>query len=164
MSHSALSASSHITFFFLSLLGNHPWKRPLTQQPIGPKRQRGEKGQRFIHSPFIPLHPPCQLASRLSVLFFSSRFLVLFFGRIAMARFGFLSLALFSLQALIGTGFAAVCLWLHFVFSPHSSVNCFANTMFLLIRTLRRMREKERKHQSWLCRRRRLSLMLRSSA
>ena len=164
MSHSAFISLISSLFFSVPFWQPPRWKRPLTQQPIGPKRQRGEKGQRFIHSPFIPLHPPCQLASRHSVLFFSSRFLVLFFGRIAMARFGFLSLALFSLQALIGTGFAAVCLWLLFVFSPHSSVNCFANTMFLLIRTLRRMREKERKHQSWLCRRRRLSLMLRSSA
>lgn len=147
MSHSAFI--SLISLFFSVPFWQPPkWKHPLTQQPIGPKRQRGEKRPEihsFISIPFLLLvFLPLPLASLLSFLFFSSRFLVLCFGRIAMARFGFLSLALFSLQALIGTGFAAVCLY-RFSFR---FVNCFANVILLLIRTLRRTREKERKHQS----------------
>lgn len=104
----------HLISLFFSVPFWQPprWKRPLTQQPIGPKRQRGEKRPEIHSFLSIPLllssFLPLPLASRLSFLFFSSRFLVLCFGRIAMARFGFLSLALLSLQALIGTGFAAV--------------------------------------------------------
>lgn len=51
-----LSASSHITFFFSVPFWQPPrWKRSLTQQPIGPKRQRGEKRPEIHSFISIPL-------------------------------------------------------------------------------------------------------------
>lgn len=90
------------------------WKHPRSarsQLTKTSKRLRGEKGPRFpfINSSsdslslFLPLGslpPSCPFP------FVPRPLLRLCF---AMARFGFLSLALLSLQALIGTSFAAVC-------------------------------------------------------
>lgn len=73
----------HLISLFFSVPFWQPprWKRPLTQQPIGPKRQRGEKKARDsfipIHSPSSLVFLPLPLASRLSFLSFSPRFLVL---------------------------------------------------------------------------------------
>lgn len=113
------------------------WKHPrsarmLLTQPS--KRLRGEKDPRFpfinssvSHSLFLPhwvlFLPSCPFPFRLSS--FAS-------VRIAMARFGFLSLALLSLQALISGSFAAVCsLFRNPRFMSYFNINCLANVVVL---------------------------------
>jgi len=106
------------------------WKHPRSarsQLTKTSKRLRGEKGPRF---PFINSSDSNSLSSSHWVLFLLP-VLFLFVPRpllrfcFAMARFGFVSLALLSLQALIGTSFAAVCS--HPPVLSHLNANCFAN-------------------------------------